>query len=111
VLVAAGLGMHIARRYIYFAIGFSVFVDIINLHFPRAGTPIHLHEPYVSAPDRRYQGCFTNGVILVSTESLSLDPGNRLVLQYAYYDATILRLSLDAFVIVDLSRLSHRSRR
>jgi len=36
VLVAAGLGMHIARRYIYFAMGFSVFVDIINLHVPRS---------------------------------------------------------------------------
>jgi len=49
VLVADGLGMHIARRYIYFAMGFSVSVDIINLHVPRAGTRIHVHEPYVSA--------------------------------------------------------------
>jgi len=30
--------------------------------------------------------------------------------QYAYYHTTILRLSLDAFVIIDLSRLFHRSR-
>jgi hypothetical protein len=50
-------------------------------------------------------------VVTVSRRTLSLDPGNRLVLQYSYCHATILRLSLGAFVIIDLSRLSHRSRR
>jgi predicted tellurium resistance membrane protein TerC len=31
VLVADGLGQHIPRGYIYFAMGFSVFVEMLNL--------------------------------------------------------------------------------
>jgi predicted tellurium resistance membrane protein TerC len=31
VLVAEGLGQHIPRGYIYFAMGFSVFVEMLNL--------------------------------------------------------------------------------
>jgi len=45
-LVGDGLGMHIPKGYIYFAMGFSVFVEIINLRVRRAATPVHLHEPY-----------------------------------------------------------------
>jgi len=48
-LVGDGLGMHIPKGYIYFAIGFSVFVEMINLRVRRAAgaAPVHLHEPYV----------------------------------------------------------------
>jgi len=46
-LVADGLGMHIPKGYIYFAMGFSVFVEMINLRVRRRATPVHLHEPYV----------------------------------------------------------------
>ena len=46
-LVGDGLGMHIPKGYIYFAMGFSVFVEMINLRVRRAATPVHLHEPYV----------------------------------------------------------------
>jgi predicted tellurium resistance membrane protein TerC len=31
VLVADGLGQHIPRGYIYFAMGFSIFVEMLNL--------------------------------------------------------------------------------
>jgi predicted tellurium resistance membrane protein TerC len=31
ILVADGLGQHIPRGYIYFAMGFSVFVEMLNL--------------------------------------------------------------------------------
>ncbi len=31
ILVAEGLGQHIPRGYIYFAMGFSVFVEFLNL--------------------------------------------------------------------------------
>ena len=46
-LVGEGLGMHIAKGYIYFAMGFSVFVEMINLRVRRVAAPVQLHEPYV----------------------------------------------------------------
>jgi predicted tellurium resistance membrane protein TerC len=46
-LVGEGLGMHIPKGYIYFAMGFSVFVEVINLRVRRVAVPVHLHEPYV----------------------------------------------------------------
>ena len=46
-LVGEGLGMHIPKGYIYFAMGFSVFVEVINLRVRRVAAPVHLHEPYV----------------------------------------------------------------
>jgi predicted tellurium resistance membrane protein TerC len=46
-LVAEGFGHHIPKGYIYFAMGFSVFVEAINLRLRRSAHPVHLHEPYV----------------------------------------------------------------
>jgi predicted tellurium resistance membrane protein TerC len=46
-LIGEGLGMHIPKGYIYFAMGFSVFVEVINLRVRRLAVPVHLHEPYV----------------------------------------------------------------
>jgi predicted tellurium resistance membrane protein TerC len=46
-LVGDGLGMHIPKGYIYFAMGFSVCVEAINLRVRRVAAPVHLHEPYV----------------------------------------------------------------
>jgi predicted tellurium resistance membrane protein TerC len=46
-LIGEGLGMHIPKGYIYFAMGFSVFVEVINLRVRRVTVPVHLHEPYV----------------------------------------------------------------
>jgi predicted tellurium resistance membrane protein TerC len=47
-LMGDGLGMHIPKGYIYFAMGFSVFVEMINLRV-RGGTepPVKLHQRYV----------------------------------------------------------------
>ena len=45
-LVGDGLGMHVPKGYIYFAMGFSVFVEMINLRVRRQGDPIKLHQPY-----------------------------------------------------------------
>ena len=45
-LMAEGVDQHIPKGYIYFAMGFSVFVEMINLRV-RARTPVvHLHQPY-----------------------------------------------------------------
>ena len=46
-LVGEALGMHIPKGYIYFAMGFSVFVEVINLRVRRVAVPVHLHERYV----------------------------------------------------------------
>ena len=45
-LVADGLGQHISKGYIYFAMGFSVFVEMINIRVRRKGEPVHLHKQY-----------------------------------------------------------------
>jgi predicted tellurium resistance membrane protein TerC len=45
-LVADGLGLHIPKGYIYFAMGFSVFVEIINLQVREKTTPVQLRKPY-----------------------------------------------------------------
>jgi predicted tellurium resistance membrane protein TerC len=42
-LVADGLGQHISKNYIYFAMGFSVFVEMINIRVRKKGTPVDLH--------------------------------------------------------------------
>jgi len=46
-LVGDGLGMHIPKGYIYFAMCFSVFVEVINLRVRRVAAPVHLRAPYV----------------------------------------------------------------
>jgi len=45
-LIGEGLGLHIPKGYIYFAMAFSVFVEMINLRVRRVTVPVHLHEPY-----------------------------------------------------------------
>jgi predicted tellurium resistance membrane protein TerC len=43
-LVGDGLGMHVPKGYIYFAMGFSVFVEMINLRVRGSHTPpVKLH--------------------------------------------------------------------
>ena len=44
-LVGDGLGMHVPKGYIYFAMGFSVFVELINLRVRKPATPpVKLHS-------------------------------------------------------------------
>jgi predicted tellurium resistance membrane protein TerC len=45
-LVGDGLGMHVPKGYIYFAMGFSVFVELVNLRVRKGGPPVKLHQPY-----------------------------------------------------------------
>jgi len=45
-LVAEGLEFHIPKGYIYFAMGFSVFVEVLNLQFRRKSKPVKLHDSY-----------------------------------------------------------------
>jgi predicted tellurium resistance membrane protein TerC len=54
-LVAEGWELHIPKGYIYFAMGFSVFVELLNLRLRgrRTGrpSPIELRPTYVKSPD------------------------------------------------------------
>jgi predicted tellurium resistance membrane protein TerC len=46
-LIAEGLDQHIPKGYIYFAMGFSVFVEALNLRMRKVTeAPVHLHESY-----------------------------------------------------------------
>ena len=45
-LIGEGLDQHIPKGYIYFAMAFSVFVEMINLRVRTKSAPVHLHQPY-----------------------------------------------------------------
>ena len=45
-LIVEGFDHHIPKGYIYFAMAFSVFVEMLNLRL-RKSKPVKLHEPYV----------------------------------------------------------------
>jgi predicted tellurium resistance membrane protein TerC len=52
-LVADGLDLHIPKGYIYFAMGFSIFVEVLNLRIRARTEPVHLRplpEEAVEAP-------------------------------------------------------------
>jgi predicted tellurium resistance membrane protein TerC len=45
-LVAEGFEQHIPKGYIYFAMGFSIFVEMINLRVRGKTEPVHLRQSY-----------------------------------------------------------------
>ncbi len=50
-LIAEGFGQHISKGYIYFAMGFSIFVEMLNLRLRKGSQPaVQLHESL--NPDR-----------------------------------------------------------
>ena len=51
-LMAEGLELHIPKAYIYFAMAFSVFVEMLNLRSRGRAEPVKLREPYVALSGR-----------------------------------------------------------
>ncbi|MDD2271299.1 MAG: TerC family protein [Desulfuromonadaceae bacterium] len=49
-LIGDGFDMHIPKGYIYFAMAFSVLVEMLNLKL-RQGTPVKLHRPHLADSD------------------------------------------------------------
>jgi len=48
VLIAAGFEHEVPKGYVYFAMAFSVGVELLNIRMrKRRSEPVHLHEPYV----------------------------------------------------------------
>ncbi|WP_104984393.1 TerC family protein [Sorangium cellulosum] len=51
VLVADGMGQHISKAYIYFAMAFSLGVELVNMRLRLRQQPVQLHTKVGSAPD------------------------------------------------------------
>ena len=47
-LLVEAFDMHIPKGYVYFAMGFSIFVEMLNLRLRRKSKPVSLHERYVA---------------------------------------------------------------
>jgi len=45
-LIMEGFDQHIPKGYIYFAMGFSIFVEMINLRMRKVSKPVVLHDRY-----------------------------------------------------------------
>lgn len=52
-LIVEAFEVHIPKGYIYFAMGFSVFVEMLNLRLRKKSQPVNLHERYAPDPPRR----------------------------------------------------------
>ncbi len=52
-LVVEALHAHIPKGYIYFAMGFSVFVEMLNLRMGARGEPVQLRQRYAPVPAAR----------------------------------------------------------
>ena len=56
-LVGEGFDKTVPKGYIYFAMAFSVCVEMLNLRMRRsAPKPVHLHQPYVGEPAAPQEG-------------------------------------------------------
>ena len=50
-LIAEGFHVEIPKAYIYFAMGFSVFVEVLNIRARTRGKPIQLRDAYTKERD------------------------------------------------------------
>jgi predicted tellurium resistance membrane protein TerC len=48
-LIIEGLDGHVPKGYIYFAMAFSVFVEMLNIRMRKPKKPVKLHEAYTTA--------------------------------------------------------------
>ncbi|HEX9187833.1 MAG TPA: TerC family protein, partial [Vicinamibacteria bacterium] len=46
-LIADGFGHHVPKGYLYFAMAFSLFVEMLNLKARHREEPVQLRQPYV----------------------------------------------------------------
>jgi predicted tellurium resistance membrane protein TerC len=45
-LIVEAFDVHVPKGYIYFAMGFSVFVEMLNIRIRKRRDPVHLHDRY-----------------------------------------------------------------
>lgn len=46
-LFAEGLHAHVPKGYVYFAMAFSLFVEVLNIRMRKKAKPVELHEPHL----------------------------------------------------------------
>ncbi len=51
-LIAEGMEFHIPKGYIYFAMAFSVFVEMLNIRLRKKTTPVSLHNEFSDEDER-----------------------------------------------------------
>lgn len=59
-LIAEGFHQHISKGYIYFAMAFSVFVEVLNIRLRRKTKPVHLHTAYSNEDEASAMGSQKN---------------------------------------------------
>jgi len=47
-LVVEGMGQHVSKGYIYFAMAFSLLVELLNMRYRRRARPVVLHHRFES---------------------------------------------------------------
>lgn len=52
-LVGEGFDMHLPKGYIYFAMGFSVLVEFLNMKVHKSATPIQLRQAYTESTQNK----------------------------------------------------------
>ena len=52
-LMLEGTGQHINKGYIYFAMAFSLGVEVLNIRIRRYRRPVELHERFSLEPEKR----------------------------------------------------------
>lgn len=55
-LIVEAFDVHVPKGYIYFAMGFSVFVELLNIRLRKKSTPVQLHERYTPEPEKSVHG-------------------------------------------------------
>jgi predicted tellurium resistance membrane protein TerC len=53
VLIAAGFDHEVPKGYVYFAMAFSVGVELLNIRMRKRSAPVHLREPYIRDDEKR----------------------------------------------------------
>ncbi len=52
-LIAEGLNFHIPKGYVYFAMAFSVFVEMLNIRLRKKAPPVVLHNPFSTEDEKK----------------------------------------------------------
>lgn len=55
-LIVEGFDVHIPKGYVYFAMGFSVFVEMLNMRLRKKSSPVDFHERYAPATSQTEGG-------------------------------------------------------
>ena len=60
-LVVDGTGHHLQKGYVYFGMGFSLFVELLNMRYRQRNAHVELHPPFQAKPPRRQKSAQGTG--------------------------------------------------